>query len=112
LGAVTHQHLDHPTAAVSSIVWPNRLFTAHTSDVHNGCELSRPWHTLDSVMSEPRLFRRRFGVIADTLKSQGHGHRSLGGEMQDTPELEVWTTPDFVEYETPMEVTAYAARMD
>jgi coenzyme PQQ precursor peptide PqqA len=32
--------------------------------------------------------------------------------MQDTPELEIWTTPDFVEYETPMEVTAYAARMD
>ncbi|MBP2178587.1 MULTISPECIES: pyrroloquinoline quinone precursor peptide PqqA [Amycolatopsis] len=25
---------------------------------------------------------------------------------------EVWTTPDFVEYETPMEVTAYAARME
>ncbi|MCR6481729.1 pyrroloquinoline quinone precursor peptide PqqA [Amycolatopsis sp. OK19-0408] len=24
---------------------------------------------------------------------------------------EVWTTPDFVEYETPMEVTAYAARL-
>ena len=27
-------------------------------------------------------------------------------------ELEVWTTPDFVEYETPMEVTAYAMRME
>ncbi|MEV6907300.1 pyrroloquinoline quinone precursor peptide PqqA [Amycolatopsis sp. NPDC051071] len=26
--------------------------------------------------------------------------------------IEVWTTPDFVEYETPMEVTAYAARME
>ena len=26
--------------------------------------------------------------------------------------LEVWTTPDFVAYETPMEVTAYAARME
>jgi coenzyme PQQ precursor peptide PqqA len=25
---------------------------------------------------------------------------------------EIWTTPDFVEYETPMEVTAYAARME
>jgi len=25
---------------------------------------------------------------------------------------EMWTTPDFVEYETPMEVTAYAARME
>ena len=32
--------------------------------------------------------------------------------MQDATELEVWTTPDFVEYETPMEVTAYAARME
>lgn len=32
--------------------------------------------------------------------------------MHDGIELEVWTTPDFVEYETPMEVTAYAARMD
>lgn len=32
-------------------------------------------------------------------------------EMNGT-ELEVWTTPDFVEYETPMEVTAYAARME
>lgn len=32
--------------------------------------------------------------------------------MDATTELEVWTTPDFVEYETPMEVTAYAARMD
>ncbi|MEV6876978.1 pyrroloquinoline quinone precursor peptide PqqA [Amycolatopsis sp. NPDC051128] len=28
-----------------------------------------------------------------------------------TEPTEVWTTPDFVEYETPMEVTAYAARM-
>ncbi|MFE6614809.1 pyrroloquinoline quinone precursor peptide PqqA [Amycolatopsis sp. NPDC057786] len=26
--------------------------------------------------------------------------------------IEEWTTPDFVEYETPMEVTAYAARME
>lgn len=26
--------------------------------------------------------------------------------------IEVWATPDFVEYETPMEVTAYAARME
>jgi coenzyme PQQ precursor peptide PqqA len=28
-----------------------------------------------------------------------------------TETTEGWTTPDFVEYETPMEVTAYAARM-
>jgi coenzyme PQQ precursor peptide PqqA len=28
-----------------------------------------------------------------------------------TEATEVWTTPDFAEYETPMEVTAYAARM-
>jgi coenzyme PQQ precursor peptide PqqA len=34
-----------------------------------------------------------------------------GGQMNGT-EMEVWTTPDFVEYETPMEVTAYAARME
>ena len=26
--------------------------------------------------------------------------------------VEMWTAPDFVEYETPMEVTAYAARME
>lgn len=32
--------------------------------------------------------------------------------MNGTTELEVWTMPDFVEYETPMEVTAYAARME
>ncbi|MBE1575893.1 pyrroloquinoline quinone precursor peptide PqqA [Amycolatopsis roodepoortensis] len=32
---------------------------------------------------------------------------TLGAEM-----IEEWTTPDFVEYETPMEVTAYAARME
>jgi coenzyme PQQ precursor peptide PqqA len=32
--------------------------------------------------------------------------------MIESTEREVWTTPDFVEYETPMEVTAYAARMD
>lgn len=25
---------------------------------------------------------------------------------------EVWTTPEFTEYDTPMEVTAYAARME
>ncbi|QWF82378.1 MULTISPECIES: pyrroloquinoline quinone precursor peptide PqqA [Amycolatopsis] len=31
--------------------------------------------------------------------------------MKET-QVEVWTTPDFVEYETPMEVTAYAARME
>lgn len=29
-----------------------------------------------------------------------------------TETLETWSTPDFVEYETPMEVTAYAARME
>ncbi|WP_028852238.1 pyrroloquinoline quinone precursor peptide PqqA [Thermocrispum municipale] len=34
--------------------------------------------------------------------------------MVDEPgtELEVWEAPDFVEYDTPMEVTAYVARMD
>lgn len=32
--------------------------------------------------------------------------------MTETSEREVWTTPDFVEYETPMEVTAYVARME
>ncbi|MGH3433166.1 MAG: pyrroloquinoline quinone precursor peptide PqqA [Thermocrispum sp.] len=32
--------------------------------------------------------------------------------MVDSAELEVWVTPDFVEYDTPMEVTAYVARMD
>ncbi|ATY12678.1 MULTISPECIES: pyrroloquinoline quinone precursor peptide PqqA [Actinomycetes] len=26
--------------------------------------------------------------------------------------VEMWTAPDFVEYETPMEVTAYAARRE
>jgi coenzyme PQQ precursor peptide PqqA len=32
-------------------------------------------------------------------------------QEQEMPEpTEAWTTPDFVEYETPMEVTAYAAR--
>ncbi|ADD41870.1 pyrroloquinoline quinone precursor peptide PqqA [Stackebrandtia nassauensis] len=29
---------------------------------------------------------------------------------EESPQLEVWTTPDFVEYETPMEVTSYAGR--
>ena len=32
--------------------------------------------------------------------------------MIETTEHEVWTIPDFVEYETPMEVTAYVARME
>jgi coenzyme PQQ precursor peptide PqqA len=32
--------------------------------------------------------------------------------MIETPEREVWTTPDFDEFETPMEVTAYVARME
>lgn len=32
--------------------------------------------------------------------------------MNENTERQVWTTPDFVEYETPMEVTAYAARME
>jgi coenzyme PQQ precursor peptide PqqA len=27
-------------------------------------------------------------------------------------ELEAWTAPEFVEYDTPMEVTAYLARME
>lgn len=31
--------------------------------------------------------------------------------IEDT-ELPVWTTPDFVEYDTPMEVTGYVARVD
>ncbi|MGH8795270.1 MAG: pyrroloquinoline quinone precursor peptide PqqA [Stackebrandtia sp.] len=30
--------------------------------------------------------------------------------MKENSEREVWTAPDFVEYETPMEVTAYAGR--
>ena len=33
------------------------------------------------------------------------------GEQEEQDMIEEWTTPDFVEYETPMEVTAYAARM-
>ncbi|GAB3133140.1 hypothetical protein GCM10027258_01750 [Amycolatopsis stemonae] len=33
-------------------------------------------------------------------------------ELPMTETLESWSTPDFVEYETPMEVTAYAARME
>ncbi|SFB52605.1 coenzyme PQQ precursor peptide PqqA [Amycolatopsis marina] len=32
--------------------------------------------------------------------------------MIETGEREVWSTPDFVEYETPMEVTAYLGRME
>ncbi len=32
--------------------------------------------------------------------------------MTEEVELPVWTTPDFVEYDTPMEITAYVARMD
>ena len=28
----------------------------------------------------------------------------------DSTTTEIWTTPDFVEYETPMEVTSYAGR--
>lgn len=32
------------------------------------------------------------------------------GMTEESPQLEVWTTPDFVEYETPMEVTSYAGR--
>ncbi|EIE99036.1 pyrroloquinoline quinone precursor peptide PqqA [Saccharomonospora glauca] len=31
--------------------------------------------------------------------------------MRDT-DRELWTTPDFEEYETPMEVTAYFGRME
>lgn len=32
--------------------------------------------------------------------------------MVESAPREVWTTPDFVEYDTPMEVTAYVARME
>jgi coenzyme PQQ precursor peptide PqqA len=32
--------------------------------------------------------------------------------MTEHVDLPVWGTPDFVEYDTPMEITAYAARMD
>lgn len=32
--------------------------------------------------------------------------------MIENEQLEAWTTPDFVEYDTPMEVTAYLARME
>ena len=38
--------------------------------------------------------------------------RSRERIMIESTEREVWTTPDFVEYETPMEVTAYVARME
>lgn len=64
-------------------------------------------------MSGVRLFHRTFPGNADTLiTARLRVDDPLEGTMQDSPELEVWTTPDFVEYETPMEVTAYAARMD
>lgn len=32
--------------------------------------------------------------------------------MIETVELEAWVTPDFEDYELPMEVTAYAFRLD
>ncbi|MEV6283063.1 pyrroloquinoline quinone precursor peptide PqqA [Kribbella sp. NPDC051770] len=32
--------------------------------------------------------------------------------MVEPTEREAWTTPDFVEFETPTEVTSYAARVD
>lgn len=32
--------------------------------------------------------------------------------MTESTEAPVWTTPDFVEYDTPMEVTGYVARTD
>lgn len=32
--------------------------------------------------------------------------------MVESAELEVWVTPDFVAYDTPMEVTAYVALME
>jgi len=67
----------------------------------------------ESVVSGARLFHRTFCEIVDTLiTARLRVDDPLEGTMQDAPELEVWTTPDFVEYETPMEVTAYAARMD
>jgi coenzyme PQQ precursor peptide PqqA len=91
---------------------PDHLFTTPVPFVHNGHDLADPPHALESVVTKPRLFHRSFGVFAITLKNARSRSSILGGDMQDTPELEVWTTPDFVEYETPMEVTAYAARMD
>jgi coenzyme PQQ precursor peptide PqqA len=36
---------------------------------------------------------------------------TINPRREELEMTEVWTTPDFVEYETPMEVTAYAARM-
>jgi coenzyme PQQ precursor peptide PqqA len=32
--------------------------------------------------------------------------------MVEHVELETWVTPDFEEYDTPMEVTAYVARLE
>jgi coenzyme PQQ precursor peptide PqqA len=32
--------------------------------------------------------------------------------MGENVELEAWVTPDFEEYDTPMEVTAYVARLE
>ncbi len=32
--------------------------------------------------------------------------------MVDSTEREAWIRPDFVEFETPTEVTSYAARVD
>lgn len=32
--------------------------------------------------------------------------------MTEHVDLPVWTAPEFVEYDTPMEITAYVARMD
>jgi coenzyme PQQ precursor peptide PqqA len=40
------------------------------------------------------------------------GFDSEGDRMTENVELPVWRTPDFVEYDTPMEITGYVARMD
>jgi len=39
-----------------------------------------------------------------------HDHKEY--TMVETTQREAWIVPDFVEFETPTEVTSYAARVD
>jgi len=69
--------------------------------------------TSPAIAADHQKTFTRLGTVELRLTMFVHnGFDSEGDRMTENVELPVWRTPDFVEYDTPMEITGYVARMD
>lgn len=59
-----------------------------------------------SYLADSRSCRGRVRMTAPPVKNRKEY------TMVETAQREAWIAPDFVEFETPTEVTSYAARVD